>query len=53
MAASAGYFLLCIGDKVYVDNSSLIGSIGVIINRLNISNILKSNKIDSLNVTTN
>lgn len=30
VAASGGYFLLCMGDKVYVDSSSLVGSVGVI-----------------------
>ncbi|CAD8074482.1 unnamed protein product [Paramecium sonneborni] len=30
VAASGGYFVLCIGDKVFADQSSLIGSIGVI-----------------------
>jgi len=30
VAASGGYFILCAGDQVYVDRSSLVGSIGVI-----------------------
>ncbi|XVN42822.1 MAG: S49 family peptidase [Candidatus Rickettsia vulgarisii] len=30
MAASGGYWLACIGDKIYASRSSIIGSIGVI-----------------------
>eukprot|EP00331_Platyophrya_macrostoma_P004869 CAMPEP_0176416270 /NCGR_PEP_ID=MMETSP0127-20121128/6257_1 /TAXON_ID=938130 /ORGANISM="Platyophrya macrostoma, Strain WH" /LENGTH=276 /DNA_ID=CAMNT_0017796335 /DNA_START=31 /DNA_END=861 /DNA_ORIENTATION=- len=30
IAASGGYYILCIGDKVYVDPSSIVGSIGVV-----------------------
>lgn len=30
VAASGGYMLLCAGDEIYVDSSSIIGSIGVI-----------------------
>ena len=30
VAASGGYMVLCAGDEVYADNSSIIGSIGVI-----------------------
>lgn len=30
VAASGGYWLACAGDKIYVDQSSIVGSIGVI-----------------------
>ena len=30
IAASGGYFILCMGDRVYVDQTSLVGSIGVV-----------------------
>jgi ClpP class serine protease len=30
VAASGGYWLLCTGDQVYANKSSLVGSIGVI-----------------------
>lgn len=30
VAASGGYWLLCIGDTVYAHETSLVGSIGVV-----------------------
>jgi ClpP class serine protease len=30
VAASGGYWLLCTGEKVYANQSSVVGSIGVI-----------------------
>lgn len=30
MAASGGYYLACAGDKIYADNTAIVGSIGVV-----------------------
>ena len=46
VAASGGYYLLSIGDKVYVDNVSLVGSIGVIGNYFGVRKLLEKNKIE-------
>ena len=34
VAASGGYFVLSVGDHVISDRNSIVGSIGVIINKL-------------------
>jgi ClpP class serine protease len=34
VAASGGYFVLSVGDHVIADRSSIIGSIGVLLNKL-------------------
>lgn len=39
MAASGGYMILCAGDKVYADRSSIVGSIGVVMVRAQLAGI--------------
>ena len=34
VAASGGYFVLSIGDHVVCDRNSIVGSIGVIVNKM-------------------
>jgi len=46
MAASGGYFVLCIGDKVYVDNTSLVGSVGVITGWFGLNKFIEKHKIE-------
>jgi len=53
MAASGGYFLLAIGDKVYVDNTSLVGSIGVIGAWMGFRRVLDKHDIERRKFTTN
>lgn len=53
IAASGGYFLLSIGDKVYVQNSSLIGSIGAKYGWIGFKNILDKHKIDYRKIKSN
>ena len=38
-AASGGYYILCMGDEVYADRTSLVGNIGVILTRFNFKGI--------------
>lgn len=52
VAASGGYFILSIGDKVYVDSSSLVGSVGVIAQWLGVKNLMDSKKIEQRNFAT-
>jgi len=52
VAASGGYFILCIGDKVFVDPSSLVGSIGVVSHTVKIKKTLEEHKINVKNLTT-
>jgi len=53
IAASGGYYLLCAGDKVYVDNTSWVGSIGVVSQAVSIKNLLEKNNIEIRDFTTN
>ncbi len=41
VAASGGYWLACAGDKIYVSESSIIGSIGVISSGFGFSELIK------------
>lgn len=52
IAASGGYYLLCAGDKVYVDNTSWVGSIGVVSQGISIKGTLERNKIEVRHFTT-
>ena len=40
MAASGGYFVLCTGNHVFADRSSIVGSIGVIFPKWNLGGLL-------------
>jgi ClpP class serine protease len=53
-AASGGYYLLCIGHpgKVYANESSMVGSIGVISASIASRKILDNYKIDRTEITT-
>ena len=45
IAASGGYWLLCIGTHTYAHPSSLVGSIGVISQAAAFQGVLEKNKI--------
>lgn len=40
LAASGGYFVLCCGNKVYADSTSIVGNIGVIIPKYQLEGLL-------------
>jgi len=46
VAASGGYYVLTAGDEVYAHDMSIVGSIGVITMKLDITKWLKTRKID-------
>ncbi|KRX07247.1 hypothetical protein PPERSA_00404 [Pseudocohnilembus persalinus] len=52
MAASGGYMILSIGDKVYVDQGSLVGSIGVIGSYMKVGDLLNSKNVETRNFST-
>lgn len=52
VAASGGYWLLCQGDQVYANKSSLVGSIGVISAMAALKAPLDAAKIQRLTITT-
>ena len=44
-AVSGGYWILAVGDEVYANQSSIVGSIGVIFNTLDLKSILDKRNI--------
>lgn len=52
VAASGGYWLLCTGHKVYANQSSIVGSIGVISMQLAVKGWLDRNNIERTAITT-
>ena len=48
IAASGGYWLLCVGDEVYSYKSSLIGSIGVVWTTIDAKNFLEKRKLERI-----
>ena len=52
IAASGGYWLLCIGTHTYAHPSSLVGSIGVISQAAAFKGVLEKNKIQHNEVTS-
>ncbi len=53
VAASGGYWLLCTGDKVYANQSSLVGSIGVISTQVAAKSLLDRKNIGRTTIATN
>ena len=53
ICASAGYWLLCIGDKVYADGSTLVGSIGAVSMKASFQKMLENNNFELRGWTTN
>jgi len=52
VAASGGYWLLCAGDHVYANRSSIVGSIGVISAKFAAKSILDKNYIEQAVIST-
>ncbi len=51
MAASGGYWLACAGDQIWVDDSSIIGSIGVIFSSFGFSELMARQGVERRVVT--
>jgi signal peptide peptidase SppA len=51
VAASGGYWLACAGDKIWVDSSSIVGSIGVIAASFGFAQLLERQGIERRVVT--
>jgi len=51
VAASGGYWLACAGDKIWVDSSSIVGSIGVIAASFGFSQLMERQGIERRVVT--
>jgi ClpP class serine protease len=44
-AVSGGYWILCVGDEVYANPASIIGSIGVIFGTVDLKSLLERRNI--------
>ena len=53
VAASGGYMVLSAGDHVVADNSSIVGSIGVVFQKLKIKGLLDHFEVDHKKIATN
>lgn len=53
VAASGGYMVLCGGDYVVADQSSIVGSIGVVFQKLKLRGILDHLDVDHKHFATN
>jgi protease IV len=51
LCASGGYFIAAAADKIYVDNSSLIGSIGVVFQGVGVDKAMEKLGIENRTVT--
>ena len=46
MAASGGYYVLCTGREVYANRTSLVGSIGVLVQKTNLDGLLERTNLE-------
>ncbi len=53
VAASGGYFVLSIGNHVVVDRNSIVGSIGVLINKMILKGVLDFTTLENKKLTSN
>ena len=53
IAASGGYFILSIGNEVYADRTSIVGSIGVIFSKYHLEGLLNQTSITHKSISTN
>ena len=52
-AASGGYMVLSAGHEVYADRTSLVGSIGVVMSRMNLKGLKEKAEFDYLSYSSN
>lgn len=52
LAASGGYMVLCAGDHVVSDRTSIVGSIGVVFQKLKLRGLLNHFDIDHKHLQT-
>jgi ClpP class serine protease len=53
LAASGGYMVLCAGDHVVSDRTSIVGSIGVVFSKLKLRGLIDRLDIDHKHFATN
>jgi len=51
IAASGGYLMACVGNKILAAPFSIIGSIGVLVQMPNFNRVLKENQVDFIQLT--
>lgn len=53
VAASGGYFVLSVGDHVVADRNAIVGSIGVILNKLVFKGFLDQTSLENKSLASN
>ena len=53
VAASGGYFVLSVGHHVVADRNAIIGSIGVLINKLVLKGFLENTSLENKSLASN
>lgn len=53
VAASGGYFVLSVGDHVVADRNAIVGSIGVILNKLVFKGFLEQTSLENKSLASN
>jgi ClpP class serine protease len=53
LAASGGYFVLCTGNEVYADKTSIVGSIGVVFSKMQLQGLLDLTSTEMKNISSN
>ena len=53
VAASGGYMVLCRGDHVVADRSSIVGSIGVVFQKMKLKGLFDHFNLDMKSLSTN
>ena len=53
VAASGGYMILCAGDHVVADRTSIVGSIGVVFQKTKLKGLLEHFDIDRKHFASN
>lgn len=51
ICASGGYFVAAAADKIYVDNSSLVGSIGVVVHGVGVDKLMEKIGVENRTIT--
>ena len=52
-AASGGYYVFCMGDEIYADRTSIVGSVGVYISRAHLKGMLEHTDMEYKHIASN
>jgi ClpP class serine protease len=52
LAASGGYYVLCVGDEVYASKPALVGSVGALASSIDLHSLLEKYNLHRLYLTS-